>query len=192
MSPAEMAAVVARIARGHGIVIEWRAPSQMPAGVAAYAVGRNRIVIPGIVDAVTFAVVLHELGHCLSEPCRGGDHRPDPRVKEWSHCVRCEQLAWQKAMELHEFSPAMFRRLQWSLGLYRQTTPAPCTAIEALDRQRGTVAYREHQQRVRRHEERVRWLRAQRESLRPRPRPRPRPCTPLEARARQLEQWRNQ
>jgi hypothetical protein len=57
----------------------------------------------------------------------------------------------------------MFKRLQESLSFYRRNTPGPARAVEALDRTRGNLAYRESQQRWFQWRERVemveRWKR---------------------------------
>jgi hypothetical protein len=102
-------------------------------------------------DAATcdqlFAVALHELGHCLSERCEGGDHRPDPSVVRWHNCIRCEQLAWDRALTLAPFSRSMFNELRRGLAIYRQQTPAPASAVEALDVTRGTVTLAANHQR---------------------------------------------
>jgi hypothetical protein len=86
-----------------------------------------------ITDEVTFAVVLHELGHGVAGRCPGREpHRPDPTVKRWFHCLECETAAWTEAMKMVTFSLPMFRRLQWSQRTYRDMTPAGPEALEAL------------------------------------------------------------
>jgi hypothetical protein len=154
MTVAEQARAYTEIAESlaleHDYTIEWRRPSAMPKGASAYADwSRRRIVVPtieGPIDQVEqrFAIKLHEAGHILAGPCRGADHQPDPTVKDWHHCLRCETLAWERAMELWPFSREMFGRLQWSLGTYRRKTPGPATAVAALDRQCSNLTYAEH------------------------------------------------
>jgi hypothetical protein len=139
-------AIVESLAREHNATVEWRHPSQIK-GASAYADWTTRtIVVPRIDSDVEerFAVCLHELGHVVAGRCRGADHQPDPTVKEWHHCLRCETLAWERAMELWPFSREMFGRLQWSLGTYRRKTPGPATAVAALDRQCSNLTYAEH------------------------------------------------
>jgi hypothetical protein len=104
-------------------------------------------IIDGDVEE-RFAVCLHEIGHILAEPCSGGDHKPDPSESRWHACLRCETLAWSHAMRIWPFSRGMFARLQSSLGIYRHSTPGPVSAVAALDRQRGTLAWAEHRQAI--------------------------------------------
>src|SRR4030095_8213030 len=60
--------------------------------------------------------------------------------------MRCEVAAWQKAMTLVRFTPAMFGEVKRGLGSYRHTTPAPQSAVDALDSQCSSLAYAEHRQ----------------------------------------------
>ena len=145
-----MREVVRLLTEGHGIAVEIR--EHMPSGVSAYANwGTRTITIPPIVDAGTFAVALHECGHVLASQCPGREpHRPDPSVRRWHHCIRCEVDAWLQAMRLVPFSRAMFDRLRSSLGSYRRSTPAAQAEIERLDRVSGTVTWAMERQKRRR------------------------------------------
>ena len=49
-------------------------------------------------------------------------------------------------MSLHPFSKTMFERLRFALGTYRQGTPGPASAVAAVDRQRGSLAFALHRQ----------------------------------------------
>lgn len=148
---AEYTALVNQIAKEHTITVKWRRRSEIPAGAIAYArVSAREIVTPIIEgDEVAcdqlFAIALHEIGHCLSERCQGGDHAPvnDGR---WHSCLRCETLASEKAMTLTKFSRAMFDELSRGLSAYRRRTPGPRSAVAALDRQRGSLTFAEHRQ----------------------------------------------
>lgn len=78
----------------------------------------------------------------------GGDHQA--HVDRWDKCLRCERDAWDVAMRWCLFSPAMFAEPRRGLGIYRGSTPGPASAVEALDRTRGTITLAEQRQRQRR------------------------------------------
>jgi hypothetical protein len=138
----------------HGITIETR--TVMPAGASAYAnIPARRIVVPPLDGPEAFAIYLHETGHVLAEPCRGGDHQPDRSVTRWHHCVKCESEAWRIALELAPFSRQMFARLQWSLQTYRRKTPAPARALQAADQLTGSLTWAQSVQRRRKHQWRL-------------------------------------
>ena len=148
---AEHTDLVNSIARQHGIKVEWRRPVDIPGNAVAFARPSSReVVLPHIQGSDEecdrlLAVALHEIGHCLSEKCQGGDHAPVRNGRAYA-CLRCEQLATAKAMELGPFTRGMFDRLAEGLGTYRRTTRGPRTAIDALDRQRGSLTFAEHRQ----------------------------------------------
>jgi hypothetical protein len=135
-SIAAMQQVLELIATDHNIKIVWREPDSEAYGFAS---GRT-VHIPPIRSEVEFAVGLHEIGHCLSEPCRGGDHQRH-RDGRWTNCMRCELNADEKALTLAPFSRAMFQEMRRGLQSYRQSTPAPATAVQALDQMASGVAY---------------------------------------------------
>ena len=125
----------------------------MPSGAAAYARWSTRTVVVPIISGTReeigqgAAVLFHECGHILAGDCRGGDHQRDPNVKWWHHCLKCEQLAWEKAMQLWPFNRTMFDRLRTVLESYRRGTDGPATAKAAVDRQRSTLTWAEDRQR---------------------------------------------
>jgi hypothetical protein len=127
-----------RVLTEYAITVEWRLPCAMPRGAAAFADRRRRhIVCPPITSEVDVAIALHEAGHCLAEPCRGGLHRPNRAVKDWHHCIRCETLAWALAGLLIRplrWTTPMHARLAQSLEHYRQRTPASAEALGELAR----------------------------------------------------------
>ena len=122
------------LAEKHAIKVDWC--STLPSAEAyAFATGTRKITVPPLKSEIEFAVCLHEIGHCLSERCSGGDHQRDPNVARWHHCIQCEVLAWQAAMRLlpFSFSERMHGELRRGLLTYRRGTPAPATATKALD-----------------------------------------------------------
>lgn len=147
--------IVESFTREHGITIEWRSEMELD----GYAHPRKRrIVVPRIAGTrptceERFAVCLHEIGHVLSEPCRGGDHR---RAKSGA-CLRCEVLATRRSMQLWPLTRPMFETLRWALGTYRDgSAPKPQTAVAALDTTRGTVHFGQHRMKWLRWTERIR------------------------------------
>jgi hypothetical protein len=148
---AEYTALVNQIAQEHKVTVKWRRRPEIPAGAIAYARVSAREIVTPIIEGddvacdQLFAIALHEIGHCLSERCKGGDHAAvnDGR---WHSCLRCETLASEKAMTLTKFSRAMFDELSRGLSAYRRRTPGPQSAVAALDRQRGSLAFAEHRQ----------------------------------------------
>ena len=125
----------------HGITAEFC--MEFPAGASAYAVWNKRhIVVPHTVDAITFAIRLHEDGHILAGPCPQREpHRPDPKERRWHHCIACEVDAWEKAMSIAPFSREMHTKLRRSLETYRRTTPAATSQVGRLDRLVSDGAY---------------------------------------------------
>jgi hypothetical protein len=134
---AAMTEMIHLLAERHSVRITWRPPDQQ---AYAYAIGTKAVVIPPIRSATDFAVCLHELGHCVAGPCAGGDHQPQ-RNGQWRACLRCEQEAWEIAMRMCVFSPAMFAELQRGLTWYRRSTGGPASAAEAVDRTKGTITW---------------------------------------------------
>jgi hypothetical protein len=129
----------------------WTPASRMPAGAAAYADLRGkRVVCPPIEDEIDVAIVLHELGHHLSEPCKGSRHHKDPKVTNWHHCLACEVDAWTCAIALVKplpWSRAMHQRLTRSLQIYRRQTPGGRSARRELDALACPIAWFELKQR---------------------------------------------
>jgi hypothetical protein len=137
-----MKTIVVQLAAAHGITIETRDKNQMPSDAAAYAhVERRVIVVPPVVDPETFAISFHEIGHCASEPCRGGDHQPDPRVERWRACVRCEQLALVLDFESFSLRPHHVCAPAAISPLVPRTDARTASANAAADRLRQTIAY---------------------------------------------------
>jgi hypothetical protein len=133
---AAMRRIAALLADGCGYIIDYRSAAELSArGVGAYFVWpRGPIVAPPITDLESFATFLHEYGHGVAGVCPGREpHRPDPSVRDWTHCIQCETDAWKAATEAVPFTLEMFRNLQWSLRIYRGMTPASAAAIGALD-----------------------------------------------------------
>jgi hypothetical protein len=166
-------AILESFGRECDIRIDWRDGARVARHATAYANRSQRtVVVPKTTGArredveAAAAVVLHEIGHILAGPCGGADHSRDRTVREWWHCLRCERDAWHQAMQLWPFTPAMFARLQGALGTYRRKTPGPATAVAAVDRQVGTVTFREHQSAWRRFQDKVDWLEQQKKGLR--------------------------
>lgn len=120
------------------LTVEWRHPSKMPAGAAAYALTRqNHMVCPPMESEEDVAVVAHEAGHCLAEPHRGPLHYADPKETRWLHCCRCELLAWGIAIALMKPLPwtaKQHRCLMQSLGFYRGQTPTDADTAALMDR----------------------------------------------------------
>lgn len=142
---------VQALAECHGLAIEWR--RTMPQGVAGYAEGTaGRAVCQPIEDEASAAVVYHEIGHLLCGRCpRKEPHRPNPTVRDWHHCVACETEATAMAMRIApRWSRTMHERLADGLRQYRRKTPAPASAIAALDHTRSSLAWYEDRQRRRR------------------------------------------
>jgi len=149
---AEYTALVNQIAKEHNVKVDWRNRSDIPRDSFAFARVRAReIVVPHISgDEAScqqiLAVCLHEVGHVLSEECRGGDHAPVSDGR-WHSCLKCEQLAWARALELAPFSRAMFAELKRGLGVYRRNVPGPKSAVAALDSQCSPLTFATHRQR---------------------------------------------
>jgi len=129
------------LVRRHQIKVEWR--PVMPADVSAYAISRRRkIVVPPITSDETFAICLHEAGHCIAGECPNKEpHRRDPAVTDWWHCIACETQAWEIATRLASFTPSMHERLRRSLASYRAVTPASAAAVATLDRLASRTGY---------------------------------------------------
>ena len=119
---------IERLLRELEITVEWRHPSQMPSGAAAFAeVRRRHVVIPPIVSETEFAIALHECGHVMAEDCRGGLHRRNRAVQNYWHCIRCakkpatpvrtpdEVLAWTIA-------GILVRPLRWTTVMHQRLT----------------------------------------------------------------------
>jgi len=49
-------------------------------------------------------------------------------------------------MSLFPFSREMFAKLRWALQTYRRTTKGPATAVDALDRQCGSLTWAQSRQ----------------------------------------------
>lgn len=134
---AAMRRVIELLAERDGLRIYWREPTGEAYG---YALGTSGMVIPPIRSATDFAVGIHEWGHTQSERCRGGDHQPQADGR-WHLCLRCEQLAWEKAMTVITFSREMFAELQRGLSSYRRRISGPATAVAAVDKTKSFSTY---------------------------------------------------
>jgi len=140
---AAMNTAVALLAERHQLKVDVRAV--MPEGAVAFAHWQTRtIVIPPIVDSVSFATALHEIGHVLQGACPDREpHRRDRSDHAWWCCVACEADAWRRALTLAPFSRRMFSDLQQSLRIYRRKTPASAEALHELDRIAGSRLWAE-------------------------------------------------
>lgn len=129
--------LVAVLAQRHRITVV-----VTPAGRNGSALASSRtIMIPPIVDAGTFAVALHEIGHVINGTCPQRDpHRP-LLVSGSLACVACEVAATRTAMQLAPFTPEMHAHLRYALKTYRWSTPAPAQALRALDRLASFTGY---------------------------------------------------
>jgi hypothetical protein len=134
-------AVTDLIARTFGITFVFKSVEALQAeGAGGYAqIALRRAHVPYITDARSFAIVLHEAGHILSEPCdpkAGHDARSDGR---WWLCLRCERLAWDAArwQLFPSISRDMWDELRHGLTTYRRrlssvTSPAEVARVDAL------------------------------------------------------------
>lgn len=137
--PAALKAYVERLARKDGITIVYRGARWVARP------GTKEVFIPPPIDEPSFGVALHELAHCLVEPCdRTTGHRAERLSDGATACLKCEERAWLKAMELYPpFSPRMHRLLRTALGSY-MSTPAPVGVRESARRLTGGLAYAQH------------------------------------------------
>jgi hypothetical protein len=92
----------------------------------AYALRAERAIeVPPVVNGATYAVSLHEIGHC-ARPCEKS-HRPVKLGSGHPACVACELAAWQFATDTAiVWTTSMHQRMVLSLQSYaRPAATAP-------------------------------------------------------------------
>lgn len=150
----------AALARRHHItVIE---QTTMPNGAEAFFDWRKHTaVVPPIVNEETFVIRLHEFGHGLAGKCPETEpHRRNLAVRNWWHCLECERLAWERAMDIAPvFTRGMFAQLQRSLAFHLHTTPSAASTVAAVNALSSNRTYCEDQLARIKHQDRLGWLR---------------------------------
>ena len=136
------------IAEREGVTLIWRHADTFPPGARAYAHPISRKAhVPILVDGDLrgFAIVCHEIGHCIAEPHRGVDHAADPDQEQWRHCLGCESAAWEKALTIAPtpLLRAVHAAAVESLAIYTSMTPGTRAAFRRVERVRGNVSLAE-------------------------------------------------
>jgi hypothetical protein len=137
---------VEALLRAHAITATWTTARVRGASAFANSAARH-ITCPPMIDDDTVATALHEIGHCVSEPCAGPRHYRDPDVTDWWNCLACEVSAWTAAIRLIRplpWSRAMHHKLTRALQSYRRRTPGHVATVRELDVLASHVTYYDH------------------------------------------------
>lgn len=122
---------VVDLARGFDVVIFWLDPNKPEGAAAGYVKGTQRkcVAIAPVRDETTYAVDLHELGHCLSPLGMLNDQGSKQMrltnqfstIRDVRLLMMSERAAWEWAHHYAlDWTPAMTQVEHWSIAEYER------------------------------------------------------------------------